>query len=328
MVIKKVNEKANAMKLFVKKVVIDMGTYTYTATIKNDMRFELAMDYVGAGISFREAAAAVQHARVRTNTPKVQGMADLIVAKSVRVLVAVGLQMIAKLIDDPSVWAFSRAGDGSTHRGKSFFDLRTRVCYRGFLIKLHLVAIPMFERHTAAKFFRLIVNFLDELYVNWRAKLLGFSSDGENTITGRHGDLVTLIVREAENDAIRFWCPPHHIDIVVKKSAECIFEGSWVNILYEFSVYLRAQNNLIIKMNVNPAKLPTADWWIVTYAISPAIDLIDFTQLQSQSLVIPQQEEHIEQLIASLNVFFSVDIVYGDHADAYVITGYVSSRLP
>ncbi|RLO05989.1 hypothetical protein DYB28_008386 [Aphanomyces astaci] len=166
MVIKKANERANAMKLFVKKVVIDMGTYTYTATIKNDMRFELAMDYVGADISFREAAAAVQHARVRTNTHKVQGMTDLIVAKSVRVLVAVGLQMIAKLIDDPSVWAFSLAGDGSTHRGQSFFDLRTRVCYRGFLIKLHLVAIPMFERHTAANIFRLIVNFLDVLYVN------------------------------------------------------------------------------------------------------------------------------------------------------------------
>ncbi|RLO05988.1 hypothetical protein DYB28_008385 [Aphanomyces astaci] len=146
-------------------------------------------------------------------------------------------------------------------------------------------------------------------------------------MTGRHGDLVTLIVREAENDAIRFWCPPDQIDIMVKKSAECIVEGSWVKIVYEFSVYLRAQNNLIIKMNVkcprkanrwanlgnvlNPAKLPTADWWIVTYAISPAIDLIDFTQLQSQSLVIPQQEVHIEQLIASLNVLFSVDIVMG-----------------
>ncbi|XP_078473017.1 uncharacterized protein LOC144734619 [Lampetra planeri] len=361
---KKAKEKVNAMKLFVKNVNIEMGTYTYTATIKNEMRFELAMDHVGVGMSFRQTAAAIDHARIRTNTPKLQGMNDLIVTQSVRVLVAVGLQMIARIIDNPSVWAFSLAGDGSTHRGQSFFDLRTRVCYRGFLVNLHLVAIPMFERHTAQNIFRMLVKFLDALYPNWRAKLIGFSSDGENTMTGRHGGLVTLIVKEAENDVIRIWCPPHQIDIVVKKSAECVFDGSWVKIVYDFSVYLRAQNNLIIKMKVkcprkanrwanlgnvlkfykqyrralieyttenNPAKLPTADWWVLTYALAPAIDTINVTivQLQSQSLLIAQQEEHIQSLIGSLTVLFSVEIVDGvnNHDEAYVSYHDQSMRI-
>jgi hypothetical protein len=57
----------------------------------------------------------------------------------------------------------SLAGDESTHRDQSFFDLRLRVCYRGNLVNLHLVALPMFERHSAMNIFNLIAKFMDAL---------------------------------------------------------------------------------------------------------------------------------------------------------------------
>jgi hypothetical protein len=98
------------------------------------------------------------------------------------------------MMGDDSVGAISLAFDSSTHREQAFFDLRVRMCFQGVLFNLHLVAIPMFERHTAMNMFNMLVKFRDALYHPWRAKLIGTSSDGENTMTGRHGELVTRIV--------------------------------------------------------------------------------------------------------------------------------------
>jgi hypothetical protein len=103
----------------------------------------------------------------------------------------------------------SLAGDGSTHRGQSFFDLRVRICFHGRLLNLHLVVIPMFDRHTADNIFNMLVKFLDALYGKWRAKLIGMSSDGENMMTGRHTGLVTRMIACAENPVLRIWCALH-----------------------------------------------------------------------------------------------------------------------
>uniref|UniRef100_M4BFA2 Uncharacterized protein n=1 Tax=Hyaloperonospora arabidopsidis (strain Emoy2) TaxID=559515 RepID=M4BFA2_HYAAE len=56
---KKSSEKAHAMKLFVK----DSETEKYVINIKNVMRYELALDHVGSGMSFRQAAVAIEHAK-------------------------------------------------------------------------------------------------------------------------------------------------------------------------------------------------------------------------------------------------------------------------
>jgi hypothetical protein len=140
---------------------------------------------------------------------ELSGINDLIFGQYVRVLVANNLQMIADMLGDDIVGAFSLAGDVSTHHGQSFFDLRMRICLKGRLLNLHLMAIPMFDRHSALNIFKVFVKFLDALYSKWRSKLIGMSSDGENTMTGRHGGLVTRTVACAENPVLRIWCPPH-----------------------------------------------------------------------------------------------------------------------
>jgi len=53
--IKKQNEKKNAMKLFYK----DNDALVYMVTIKDILRFNLAMDYVGIGLSFQQTVAAI-----------------------------------------------------------------------------------------------------------------------------------------------------------------------------------------------------------------------------------------------------------------------------
>ncbi|RHY88241.1 hypothetical protein DYB26_011715 [Aphanomyces astaci] len=203
------------------------GAASYTVKIKNTMWYQLAIDHVGAGMSFKQTALAIGHAKNRAQVPKLAGINDLIVGQYVRVQVAVALQRIGDMLNNvKQVWAFSLAGDSSTHRGQSFFDLRLRLYWHGHLLNLHLVAIPKFDRHTAENMFNMIVKLLDALFPKWRAKLIGVSSDGENTMTGRHRSLITRLVAAVEYNAMRVWCAPHQINIIAKESADRIDGGT------------------------------------------------------------------------------------------------------
>ncbi len=60
-----------------------------------------------------------------------------------------------------------------------------------------------------------------------------------------------------------------------------------------------------------PEQTPTSAWWVITFAVSPAINTINvtFVILQNRSLLIAQQEQHIHRLIGSLVAMFCVEIV-------------------
>ncbi len=194
---KKIALKRNVMKLF--KLYED--NEMYTVNIPNSTRFFLVIDYVGCGMSFRQTTATIRHAKDRLKMKKLGGINDHNVGQYVRALVATNLNKIADLLLHPSIWAFSIAGDGSTHRNSSFFDMHICICVNGILSNLHLVAIPMFVWHTAENIFNLIVRFLDALNgatMIWRAKLMFVSTDGENRMTGCHRGVVTRLEQAAE----------------------------------------------------------------------------------------------------------------------------------
>jgi hypothetical protein len=109
---------------------------------------------------------------------------------------------------------------------------------------------------------------------------------------------------------LRIWCTSHQINIVVKAAVKAIDNSVSVKQVYMFSVFLRAQDNLIIEMNMkcpkktnrsahldrllnfyisyhrplpeytqnkHPELMPLDLWWIITYAVAPAIDSINIT---------------------------------------------------
>jgi hypothetical protein len=62
-----------------------------------------------------------------------------------------------------SVWAFSLAGDVSTHQGTPLLDQRMRVCFNGVLTNLHLGLVPFFQRHTAVNYVTMIKTVMNIL---------------------------------------------------------------------------------------------------------------------------------------------------------------------
>lgn len=76
-------------------------------------------------------------------------------------------------------------------------------------------------------------------------------SEGENTMTGRHRGVVTLLLREA--NVLRFWCPPHQVDLVVQDATNKTDSGHFYKTAHGISLLLRKKYPLLMAMG---AKYP------------------------------------------------------------------------
>lgn len=332
--------KRNALKLF-----HEQPDESYMAKICNPTLYDLVLQHTSVGLSFRQTSAVIEQHKDTFGNGKLAGVNDHEVGKMVRVNVATNLQVISDVLHDDEVWSFSLAGDGTTHHGTSFFDVRLRICVRGFLYNVHLVCVPFYERHAAANIAKMVCKLLDNLCDSWRSLLISVSTDGENTMTGWLGGFVTLMAKEAIYDVLRVWCPPHQMDLVIKDATVRINAESFAKTTHSFTVHLRQQTNLQLEMGSKcpkdtnrwahfqgqlqwllnhrvrlmqwirerePASSPSVPYWIVAASINPLAKAcnVTFVILQKRDLVLSQQAAEIEQLVQ--NLLLQVDIQHED----------------
>jgi hypothetical protein len=98
--------------------------------------------------------------------------------------VAINLQHISDILSSPRVWSFALAANSSTHRSVSYLNIQIRVCPDGSLENLHLIVVPFYDHHTTENIAAMIYRILDAIDARWRSKIIAFSTDGENTMTG------------------------------------------------------------------------------------------------------------------------------------------------
>jgi hypothetical protein len=177
-------------------------------------------------------------------------------------VLANSFQHIAKLLDPRetrrSSWAFSLASDGSTHYGKSYLDNRIRIHRDGKLYNLHLVAVPMYGKHTGENMFNLISRILDIVCRRWRSQLIGVAADGASSMTGKFQGVVTRLNEVSTNPKFyRIWCGLHQLDLVLKRAYKGLRDNEVVDILKKFIAHLRQQQTLINDMRVECPQLTT-----------------------------------------------------------------------
>jgi hypothetical protein len=95
---------------------------------------------------------------------------------------------------------------------------------------------------------KLIKTMLDTRCPDWHSKLISISSDGVNTMTGRHGGVATLLKKECDNPVLQIWCVPHQLDIVVKNAMQDVLDQTFYKVTHAYSIHLRVQQNLITDM--------------------------------------------------------------------------------
>jgi len=154
--------KTNALKLFHQQ---DDGSYV--AKVSNAIFYNLTLQHTSVGLSFRETLAVIGQHKDLFGNGKLVGLNDHEVGKMVSVNVGANLQVLSDVLNHHDVWAFLLAGNGSTHQGMSFFDVRIRVYVGGRLFNIHLVVVPFYDRHSAVNICKMICKLLDQLCSSW-----------------------------------------------------------------------------------------------------------------------------------------------------------------
>lgn len=328
----------NVMKLFKRNTT---SYNDYTVTITNPMQFQLSVGFISAGLSFRQVDSVLDTTK-RLTRLAVGCVNGLDVTNYARAVCAINLQAITSILSHESIWAFSLVNDASTHYGKSYLDNRIRFHLEGVLYNIHVLAIPMFDRHTGENMFNLVDKFLNIICPNWRGKLIGVGSDGANSMTGHLKGVVTRLEHEAVFKMYRIWCGLHQLDLVMHHAYEKLMDGEVLTILNAFVAHLRQQANLIADMQATcpklsnrwvvmgkvckwllakrirlfqyiteaaPPQCPPFWWWIVIAAIDALTERVNivFTKLQAKDLLVSQQTAELVNLASLICIQVRVD---------------------
>lgn len=170
----------------------DLNRDAYKVEIKSSRLFNLIVGFIACGASFRMSSRLVCVTKTISHMSCFGGCSEGRAASYVRVVCAASLQKISELLRIQ--WAFSLALDVGSKQGTSYLDLRVRFEHHGKLHNLHLIAIPLFDRKTAAIIFEASSKLLNVLAPMWKTQLVGISTDGERTMTGRVSGVATKIV--------------------------------------------------------------------------------------------------------------------------------------
>ncbi len=308
----------------------------YLVSIPNISQMNLVVSFVATGQSFKQTNASFAAVTQHIQCGNIGAMSQGTVSSTCRKVCAINLQSIKELFKD--IWAFSIGFDAANHARSSYLDVRMRCFYRGELHNLHLMAIPMRDRHTGEYQFDLVVALLNILAPKWRHQLIGVTTDGASNMTGRISGTATRLSSEVHSHMFRIWCGAHQLDLVVKKALRNLCGEDFMGVLKGVTSHLRKQQNLIQDMNKDAAKsfvetrwismgpalkwltmneerllvhfedkkpacTPPKEFWILIAVISPIMKRVEqtFTAIQGQKTLVSEQRAELENLFHNLS---------------------------
>jgi hypothetical protein len=127
-------------------------------------------------------------------------------------------------------------------------DVRVRVYHDGELLNLHVLAVPLRERHTGEAMFNACCALLDPLCPSWKSKLLSISTDGDRSMVGAVRGVSTRLELVALPGFIRVWCGVHQLDLVMQKVFKSLCDGTFYSKLTDLISYLGRKTSLIEEM--------------------------------------------------------------------------------
>ena len=160
------NANERSMSLFKEKE----DSSGYFVNVQNWMQYCLCAKYIGISLSFNQVVQTIVAAKEVTNDARLGTLNLSKVIAHARTLLAHSLQIIKDVLEGS--WIYSVAFDGATYQQSSYFDVRVRVFVNGDIQNLHVLAIPMRERHTGVYLFQLFVNLFDFLNAHLRFRCM------------------------------------------------------------------------------------------------------------------------------------------------------------
>ena len=204
------------------------------------------------------AARLISCTRQESGIAMYGGCSDVVASNYTRIVCAASLQIISDCLS--RVWAFYIVLDGSTHQGMSYLDARVRFEMNSVLHNFHLMAIPLFERHTGEAMFDALSKFLDAVVARWKSCTIAVATDEVANMTGRTSGLATRIQQVCEPGMMRIWCELHQLDLVMQDVYASALDKDFYSTLTGLIGHLRRQQSLITEMRTTCPKVATTRW--------------------------------------------------------------------
>ena len=156
----------------------------------------------------------------------------------------------------------------------------------------------------------IFVKLFNVLDGRWQSKIIGATSDGAASMTGRYEGTITYIQKACNPGFIRVWCGLHQLDIVVQKAVTNFFDEDFYSTLTGIIGYLRRQLNLIAKMKLTCPKVADTRWLslgrVSRWLLKKYIPISDYLEEKKPACAPPSQWW----------IFLSVvNVVMVDHVD-------------
>ncbi|GMF27015.1 unnamed protein product [Phytophthora fragariaefolia] len=247
-------------------------------------------------------AADIAHfVRDETGLSVYTGSTNTRVSNSARVLCAAALQYLSTTID--LVTGFSIALNTSTLHGKSYLDVRVRFSLKGALYNFHMMAIPLYQEHIGENTFASLSSFLDALAPEWRQLLVGVSTDGDSSMTGRiRGVATRLEASVPTTKLVRVWCALHQLDLVMQRVHKSSLDEEFLSTVASMTGHLRRQSILVMKIGSTcPLCIPSMRWWgfvSAVHVLATEANIV-FVKLQRKLTLISQQQGPLANLVAT-----------------------------
>ena len=175
----------------------NFGRERYLANVRSKVQFYSCIKMVSNGLSFRQVSNVMEDMKETLRLSMLRSMSPQKVSSYVQIACASNLQTIAAVLKES--WAFSIALDGRNKSDTSYLDVRIPVAVssRGVLLNLHLLVIPMRERHTGEHMFELVFTALDNLAPDWKTQIISVTTDGASSLTGQYRGVASRIANVA-----------------------------------------------------------------------------------------------------------------------------------
>ena len=107
----------------------------------------------------------------------------------------------------------------STHMSPLYLGILIRLHLNSYYIaNVHLISVPMYERHTAAMIFDTAAKALDVLCPSWKDSIVGVSTYGKRKMTGRILGVATRFQEVVNPGFFCIWCGARQLDIVIQSA--------------------------------------------------------------------------------------------------------------
>lgn len=173
-------------------------------------------------------------------------------------VIAVFLQNLAEILN--KVWAVSIVSGCLKQQDRSYLDVIIIFYWTGCLSNFYMISLQMLNRHSGAKMMSFLTKFFGALYEHWKYLIVRISTDGDRSMTGWIGDVVTRILTLLPPGATRVWCGLHQRDLVMQFADEKAFGIYFLILLTKMIGNLKRQQNFVTRMRTKCPKCCAIRW--------------------------------------------------------------------